>query len=156
MKLQRLKKSRKYPEPGDVFTYSLSGMYGFGRVISTTAVIGGFPEAILIYLYRVFAKSQCEVPALSVTHLLIPPCGVGPTIWRQGYFETVAHKLLTSQDILPEHCFYDDIYDCYRDEFGKRRKTRAEPCGFGVLNRIEAVEYDIVAAMRVKNNNAEL
>ena len=105
--LEFLKKSRKELKPGDIFVLKPKGHdYYFGRVISTTANSGfGPPKAILIYIYNVTSKDKNQIPKLDKNNLLIPPKMINRLGWSRGFFENVAFKELTKDDILDVHCF---------------------------------------------------
>jgi hypothetical protein len=74
--LRALKPSRKRLRAGDVFSLSpRDGLYLFGRIISTEAVVGPMQGLNLIYLYDV-ESDRLEPPpdnSLTVARLLVPP-----------------------------------------------------------------------------------
>lgn len=144
MNMRILGKKRVTPKPGDVFAYLMpDGLYRYGRVIRVDAEVGGFPDGILVYLYRAVSRSKNEVPVLHASELLIPPVATNLQPWRLGYFEVVRSRRLEPADVLPQHCFYSDLFRKYYDEYGRELPARVEPCGgfglctvLGIDNRV--------------------
>ncbi|MEV6795458.1 hypothetical protein AB0M87_26490 [Streptomyces sp. NPDC051320] len=69
------------------------------------------------------------------------------TYWNKGYFRTVAHAELTSDDLLEEHCFYDAYYKDYVNENDERISQRSDPCGSFALSNFEYFQQEIEAAL---------
>lgn len=132
MNMLVLRKSRKKPSPGDIFTYLMPDqLYRFGRVIRTDAQVGGFGDCLLIYLYSAESENATSIPTLRKEELLFPPLATDRHVWVWGYFQTVEQRCLVDDDVWPVHCFYDDTrtFELYKDEYGKRLPRRSEPCG---------------------------
>jgi hypothetical protein len=104
-----LRKSRKELRPGDIFVLKPKEHdYYFGRVINTDAESGFGPgNAVLIYIYNATSKDKNKIPELDKNNLLIPPTMINRLGWSRGYFENVAFKELTKDDVLDVHCFWD-------------------------------------------------
>ncbi len=129
--MEFLKKSRKKPQPGDIFVFKMPKFdYVFGRVIKTN-LGGGVPGGNLIYIYKAFSKDKKNIPLLDKNNLLIPPIIINSQGWLQGYFETVISKPLVKEDILSQHCFKDVAKreTTYVDEDRRELKYPVEPCG---------------------------
>jgi hypothetical protein len=101
--------------------------FRFGRLISTEAMIGGFP-AHLVYLYKADSASRLPVPTLSPNSLLLPPLGVNQKPWTLGFFEVVESRSLHPDDVLAQHCFRDFRGRCV-DERGRLLDQPTGPCG---------------------------
>lgn len=148
MNLQMLRRSRKRPKPGDVFVYKLRDhSFGFGRVVRTDILAGGFPGAMLLYIYDAFSDTKESIPKLDKKQLLLPPFGINRTPWTMGYFETVEHRPLTQQDVLNKHCFWDDVNECYLNEFGEKLLRRYEPCSLDGLHSFRTIDVKISRAL---------
>lgn len=147
--IESLRRTRRWPQKGDVFVYRLKGHhYGFGRVVVTD--IGMFfddDRLILIYIYDAFSPTMSNVPTLRKEMLLIPPVFVSRRPWTKGYFQTVRSEGLRREDRWPRHCFYDAAHFRYVDECGKRVMRRTDPCGDYGLSFIGAVEVCIRRAL---------
>ncbi len=145
-----LKKSRKPVQAGDIFVYQMpDDLFRFGRVVRTDASIGGFKDSILVYFYRKASKSRVPIPGLNKNDLLIAPVGMDQGAWTRGYFETVEHRPLQTEDVLRTHCFWDDsrVFELYRDEYGKRIPGRLEPCGLFALASEVTIDAKLGSAL---------
>ena len=131
--LEKLQRSRKKPNVGDVFAIRPKGQpYLFGRVICTNAEVGGFPRGILIYLYKTPSPSKTAIPELRLDELLVAPLATNRLPWTHGYFETVSSRPLSASDRLRAHCFRD-FTGRYFDEMGRPLSGPVEPVGeFGL------------------------
>lgn len=110
MNMRILKRSRKAPQPGDVFVFQLEATpdrFNFGRVVRTDATIGFFRNVVLIYLYRQTSSDKEVAPSLRPSDLLVPPIATNALPWSKGYFETVSSAPLSQEDVLGQHCFKD-------------------------------------------------
>lgn len=147
MALRQLKRSRKWPNPGDIFTLHLEETgWLFGRVIRTDALHSprhiwndGDPFCIVVYIYR-HVSQEPKVPTnLPPKDLLIPPLIVSEDPWINGLLQTVGHIPLAASDVLPIHCFH--WFDRYFDEYGNELNKRIEPCGEMGVETGEAIEW---------------
>ncbi len=146
-----LKKTRRQPEPGDIFAFQLEqmpGRYFFGRVVATDAKIGNFRdfEAVLFYLYRPSSPSKTEIPPLAPTDLLVPPILTNRLPWTRGFFEVVRSGPNTAADLLPQHCFRD-VRGWFFDEYGNRLPEAVEPVSASGVAGIGAIDDDISKAL---------
>lgn len=145
--LQLLSPSRRKRSPGDVFVYQARpGEFGFGRLISTDAKIGGFEGVHLIYVYRAFSSSKGEIPVLDLNDLLLAPLGTNQKPWTLGYFEVVARCPLSDAEVLPVHCFRDSR-GWFFNEKGERLPSRSEPCGDYGLHSYRTIGEAIFKAL---------
>lgn len=132
-----LKKSRRNPEPGDIFCFQLNqtnDRYFFGRVVAVDTKIGGIEglNVILIYIYKKTSMDNNSIPTLEVSDLLVPPIGTNARPWVRGYFETVGRVKNKASDLLCKHSFRD-VRGLYFDEHGSLLSTPSEPIGeYGV------------------------
>jgi hypothetical protein len=137
--LQILRPSRTKRRPGDIFVFQMPDkVFRFGRLISTSAQVGGFP-ANLVYLYDLEQDTKLPIPKLSPSRLLVPPLGTNQKPWTLGYFETVESSALAEPDVLPVHCFQDSR-GWYFDENGVRLDHRHEPCGEYALQSYRTID----------------
>ena len=148
-----LKKSRKYPKPGDIFVLQMvDPEFIFGRVIDCNTNIGNFDDVIMLYIYDARSTCATEIPTLRRDKLLIPPVGTNRQGWLKGYYETVAHVPLTKRDVLKQHCFarlspLDDRVIGYCDEKSNRLRKRVEPCRSNGLSSYSSIDEEISRAL---------
>ncbi|WP_235558544.1 immunity 26/phosphotriesterase HocA family protein [Sphaerimonospora mesophila] len=137
--MQLLKRSRKRPKSGDIFTLRMTKVgYLFGRVVYA-GISESHPltsEAYMLYIYDIVSSNKgVDVSALPPDRLLIPPFFINRLPWIRGYFETLGNFPLTKSDMVKVHCFYDIPFDRYVDENGDNLPRRTDPCGmFGVMS----------------------
>ena len=128
--------SRKRPRAGDVFTYLMpDGLFRYGRVIRTDAVMGGMPGCLLVYLFDATSKNKHVVPVLDKECLLLPPAATNSLGWRRGYIETVVRAPLEPEQVLPQHCFrvLGPFEGCTVDEYGREVPAIEGECGTWAL-----------------------
>ena len=113
--------------------------FRFGRLISTTAEMGGFPGSHLVYFYDAKQASKHPIPELSRDAMLVPPLGTNQKPWTLGYFETLEHRPLSESDVLAQHCFRDLRGRCV-DERGLLLSTPVEPCGEFALHSYRTID----------------
>ena len=151
--LRVIKRSRKKPEPGDVFAMRVSdGSYLFGRVIESEMprTRAPMPGSNLIYVYR--DRSQTPEPVLDdlrPDRLLIPPVFINRKPWTRGYFLTVAHQELTGNDVLPQHCFWDALRKHHVDEQLNVLPQELSPCGVWGLSSYRSLDDKISDALDI-------
>jgi hypothetical protein len=152
-----LAKSRKKPQPGDIFVFQLrqDRLFRYGRVIRASVelvAMDGSPSgmtAILVYIYKASSARERPVPRLRKDELIVPPLLINDTGWRDGYFETVEQGLLAEDDVLHIHCFHSPGHVGYRyvDIDGKPLPGRCEPCGFYALGGYGSVDLKVSRAL---------
>jgi len=143
MNLELLKKSRIKTKAGDIFVFKPKGKdYYFGRTINTNTNIGNLEDVVLIYLYNILSPDKNIIPELDMSKLLLPPIGTNYRPWIRGYFETVAFKELTQEDVLHPNCFHDH-QNIYRDEYGNILDHAYEPVGIWGLNGLLGIDIQI-------------
>lgn len=115
---------------GDVFSMQYGEQrFLFGRVMKDDVLGGGFPNSLLIYVYKAESESIDRIPALRKEELLLPPILMHRSGWRQGYLRKLRSEEVQSADLLNQHCFYCKAFKKYYDEYGKELSERTEPCG---------------------------
>ncbi len=150
MNLEVLKRSRKKPQPGDIFVARLPGRpFVFGRVIRTDATVGGFHDTILVYFYRASSDDKSSIPELSRDDLLIAPLATNARPWTMGYFETVGHSALVQSDVRPVHSFRDALRGWFFDDNGCRQETATEPIGTYGLHSFQTIDDALSDALGV-------
>lgn len=138
--------------PGDVFRMALLGdQFVFGRVVRTDASWtrgGGGGPAQLLYVYdEVSARSE-PPENLSPNRLLIPPALTNRLAWSRGYFQTVAHRPLRPDDVLPQHHFRDSRGVIY-DDFGREVQSAREPVGVWGLHSYRTIDDAVSQALGI-------
>ena len=156
--LRVLKKSRRAPEPGDVFAAQLpDGGYLFGRVILANVPqrSAPMPGANLIYIYSHRSPAPTiDEGKLLPGRLLLPPVWTNNLAWTKGYFYTVANQPLRTFDLLRQHCFRrvalrPGVPEKFLDEGGLELKHRYEPCGEWALASYRWIDDHVSDAMGV-------
>jgi hypothetical protein len=94
-----------FPKVGDLFTYKLRNIHGFGRVVRDDLEMMGF-GLCLTYFYG-SVSSTTRIPALSPEDLLIPPVLLVKDSWQFGVFKFIRNQPQSEYDVLPHHCFWD-------------------------------------------------
>lgn len=142
--------SRKSRTPGDVFALQLrDGEFIFGRLISTTARVGGFEGCHLIYIYRTATPTKTQIPSLDPHGLLVPPMATNQKPWTLGFFETVTHlPLVPARDVLSQHCFRD-IRGRFFDDQSRELPECIEPCGEFGLHSYRTIDDAISKALGI-------
>lgn len=149
MNLAVLKKSRRAPEVGDVFVMQPpDGLFLYGRVIATDAMIGPMRNCILIYVYRPRSAQKEAIPDLLPGQLLVPPMMTNKRPWTMGYFETLEHRELGPMDRLPQHCFRD-TFGRYFDENSYCLPGPVEPVAQKGLHSFRTVDDEISGALGI-------
>lgn len=150
MNLRVLKKSRHIPQAGDIFVMQLPDThYLFGRVINTNAKIGPMENCILIYIYDTQMNTPYPIPCFIDSKLLVPPMMTNRLPWTKGYFMHLEHRILEKKETLGQHCFLDDIRNCYRDEYGNKIKKCIEPVGVWGLDSYRTIDDAISEALGI-------
>lgn len=150
MNLNVLRKSRIVPTAGDIFVFQLLPMPGrffFGRVVRTDAVVGGFKNTVLIYLYKDTSPAKREIPALLPGNLLVPPLATNTLPWRKGYFESVARKPLSKGDVLERHVFRDAMRKRFFDDSGREIASASGLVGSYGLHSYKTIDDEISKAL---------
>jgi hypothetical protein len=161
-KMLVIEPSRKKIRAGDIFTFTVNREeFWFGRVIyegiefckrTVNGInIPGWPNTTFLYLYNAVGSSMNDIPMLDRNRLLIPPLGTNHMPWRKGYFFTVANRAIHQEDVLPEHCFRDYSYNCYRNLHGDVLPQRIEPSGFYALDSYQTIDDSVAKALAAKN-----
>lgn len=145
--LRVLKRTRKKPEAGDIFTFQLEPLptiFFYGKVIKTDTKIGNIDDVILIYIYKNTSTEKYSIPLLSLKDLMLPPIGINKLPWTKGYFEVLNSIPIDSEEVISQHCFqsFDNVLGTkFYDEYGNRLAECTEPCGtwgmagYGTIDR---------------------
>lgn len=150
MNMQQLRRTRKAPRAGEVFTFRLKARgYGYGRVIRTDCNLDGMSDTILIYIYARFDPRPHQDVLLGKAGLLLPPMLTNRLAWTRGYFQPLAARPQQPGATLRVNCFWDDVNECYVNEDGKPLKRRSEPCGFYALNSFRTIDRAISEAVGI-------
>lgn len=119
LNMKVLRKTRKFPEQGDIFVYKIDDNgYRWGRVIKNDLRMMDFQNVILVYFYNVITKDK-EIPKLNKDSLLIPPTLLSKWPWSRGYFEKIVNAPLEKEDVLSTHYFRDLAFKVCRNEKGE-------------------------------------
>lgn len=149
--LERLKATRKPPQPGDVFGLRISDRYMFGRLVTDQAFAGwSMPGAILIYIFRTSAEhlTAPDRSELATANLLVPPMMTNRLPWTHGYFQTLASPPFSEGEVLPVHCFRS-FNGVYYDEWAKELPGPVEPCGDWGLHSYRTIDDEISDALGI-------
>lgn len=126
-------------------------LFLFGRVVSTTAEIGSIKDCVLLYIYRARAATKLAPSELRPGELLVPPMMTNRLPWTKGYFEHLANRPLTSDDVLRTHCFVRAYANPpqYFDESGRRLDGPVDPVGEFGLQSFRTIDDQISKALGI-------
>jgi hypothetical protein len=151
--LRVLKRSRKKPLPGDVFAMQLPEQtFLFGRVVGAELEPprAPMPLSYLIYVYGERSQSmQPVLDELRPDRLLLPPVFINRMPWTKGYFQTVAHRALSGDDLLSQHCFWDAARSRYVDEHQNVLPQEVQPCGVWGLSSYRWLDDQVSDALGI-------
>ena len=151
MKIKTLRKSRKDPVEGDVFTYTFDRKrYYWGRVVRTGARVGPFPNCLLLYFFAAPSGSPDEVPQLRKEDLAVPPLLTNKRPWTMGYFVTAAHFDITEADRFSRHCFKHPVSGKVYDEDGIEVADGCKPLGSYLLHSYQTIADELARALKVR------
>ena len=107
------------------------------------------PGANLVYIYRQQGRTgEPDLDQLTPENLLVPPLFINRLPWSRGYFETVTTHSLTTEQLLPQHCFRRSN-GTYLDENGQPLNAELHPCGDWGLHSFRSVDDLISDALGV-------
>ena len=89
------------------------------------------------------------IPCFIDSKLLVPPMMTNRLPWTKGYFMHLEHRILEKKETLGQHCFLDDIRNCYRDEYGNKIKKCIEPVGVWGLDSYRTIDDAISEALGI-------
>jgi hypothetical protein len=133
--------SKRAVQIGDVFAVRTSLAEGlFGRVVSTSAIVGPTHGCNLVYVYRAGST-------FSRDDLLTPPMMTTRAPWSHGYFEFVRSEPLLPGGFFERHCFRD-AQGRFFDEEGRPFESPFEPVGEWRLYDVGAIDAAIAAKLK--------
>ena len=142
--LKVIKRTRKYPEIGDIFQINpKENIRYYGVVINNHINNHDGEDLILIIILNNDEKIEHKLSRTIVNKdLLIPPCIVGKEYWSHGFFFNVAHQ--SSEIKIESFGFYNIIDGFIYDEYDKY-KYEKEPniISMGGVYTISGIAYDI-------------
>ena len=150
--LKKGERSRKTPQPGDVFAMEFPGnRWLFGRVIANDAISGMGGPSILIYVYDIESteKALPDRRELRPDRLLVSPMMTNRLPWSRGYFQRVANVPLDDEDVLDQHCFLRGFFGTYHDERGNQLPGPVEPVGEYGLHSFASIDDEISDALGI-------
>lgn len=149
MNLIPIRRSRRVPLAGDIFTFHMRGHgFGFGRVIRDDVAMGQWSPIYLVYIFSGFRKNYDLVPdGLGPRDLLMPPRLCGRSPWTKGYFLTVDHEPLKSSDVLKVNSFYCKVRRMHVDENGDELADVDGLCSLYAVGNYDTIDADISKAL---------
>ena len=129
--------AKRAPQIGDVFAVRRPEAEAlWGRVVSTSAIVGPTHGCNLVYVYR-------PGSALERVDLLVPPMMTTRAPWSHRYFEFVRSEPLLPGDFFERHCFRDTQGRLY-DEKGRPLDSPVGPVGrWRLYEEVHAIEEAI-------------
>jgi hypothetical protein len=140
--------ARRAAQIGDIFSVSTSRADAlFGRVVSTSAVVGPRHGCNLVYVYRPGSP-------LSRDDLLVPPMMTTHAPWSRGYFQFVRSEPLLPGDFFEHHSFRDAQGSLY-DEESRPLQAPLNPVGrWQLYEEVAAIEALIDGALRPSSSRS--
>jgi hypothetical protein len=129
-----LEPSRKKVRDGDLFAMKMAdGEYLFGCIVDAEPQVSPMVGSMLAYLYSNRENSSdIDDSLLCPSNLLIPPFFINKRPWLDGYFKTIRRRTLSTDDLLPAHCFHDPAKKIHCDRSGNKVE-HSDPCGDWLL-----------------------
>jgi hypothetical protein len=142
---------------GDVFAYSIHGVFRYLRVINDIDAVGH--GRVVLYFYDSTSPVMESVPKLEKEHLILPPVMTWREVLRDGFSARVLKGIESEPfDRWPTHCFDSEgtSFGPYCDEFGNRLPDRLEPCGsWGMPTSFYYLEYLVGSKLGLLSSYAE-
>jgi len=102
----RLTSKRRYAKVGDIFRLSPEpGVFLWGRLIKQATFFGDNFKANLVYIYDAISRDEPAKELLTPANLIIGPSVVNNLGWVRGYWEIMASRPLTPDDVRDRHLF---------------------------------------------------
>jgi len=107
MNLRKFEGSRTKPRRGDIFDVQIGEFRVPGRVVSTSMVVTGIPDCIVVHLVRPVSKdwTPADRTPLQVSNLLLSPQIVEKYAWSERYFRTLARSDFGPGELLERNRF---------------------------------------------------
>lgn len=123
--LKPIKRSRKYPEIGDVFRLVSSDDIEINGIVINNHlnIIHGDDLLVVALLKYGYDYKQALDEGLSSKNLILPPQIIGPEYWTRGYFYNIDHY--ENDIVIERYGFYSGIKAKFFDEYGS--VIQAEP-----------------------------
>ena len=154
--MKTLRRSHHVPRAGDIFYFQiLPERYHWGRVVSTSASVGGFNDCVLIYIFDVATRESELNSTPNTTNLLVSPIATNRRPWTMGYFVHKENREIRASEVLPVHCFYDGFTESHFDEKGNNLPSKHEPCSVYGLGSFQTIDEDISEALGIASASAD-
>lgn len=122
--LKVIKRTRKYPNKGDVFLVEpQEGIYFYGLVINNHVNNIQGDDLLVIMIFRNRANGLTNKSfELDYNNLLIEPCMVGKEYWTRGYFYTIDNIEYEKSDYGFYSISKNKFFNEYEEELYKEPK----------------------------------
>jgi hypothetical protein len=147
--LETLHRTQLEPIEGDIFVVKPKQKdFYYGRVIQAHVTMHAW-DGVLVYIYNATSKSKQTIPEMKKDLLLIPPLILDAGCWGLGLVECIGNRILSKQEILDKHCFWDVVFGRYVDLEGNQLPQKTEPCGVYGLTPPRGLDNEISRALRM-------
>lgn len=137
-----LKRTRKYPEIGNVFRMEVQeGIVLYGVVINNHIKNNNADDQLVVAIYKPGIETFDSVTINNSDHLLLPPFIITKGYWTKGYF--CPEKSIKNIDVKLNYGFYDIGKACFVNEYRERLEKEPELLGLYSLTTFSGVAYEV-------------
>lgn len=144
-RLKLIKKSKLYPNIGDVFVLNpKQGLYFWGIVINNhlNNFYGDDYAVVFIFKDKVVSLSQDFKKNINMENMLINPVMVEKTLWEKGYFYNIDYIDIT--DLKFNYGFYDDDENKFYDEYFDELENQPKYYGNSIVKNVDNLSLNII------------
>ena len=141
--LKIIKKSKSYPEIGDIFKINpKENIYYSGIVLNNHINNKNGEDLLLIIILKNDEDLNIKITRkITNRDLLIPPCIVGKEYWTRGYFSNYNH--LSKKINIEQYGFYGILDGLYYNEYDQKLNGIPEIISMGSVYTISGIAFDI-------------
>ncbi|MCM1529706.1 MAG: Imm26 family immunity protein [Alistipes sp.] len=141
--LRVIKRTRKYPQKGDVFVFSpRDEVYFYGIVANSDVTNHNGDGMYVVMLFKNKTKSLDNISFVPDFHNLITnPLIVTRLYWTKGYFYNVMH--IDELKVNITYGFYHTGWDEITDEYDNKLENEPQYIGISGVSTDVGVAYDI-------------
>lgn len=149
--LRVIKKSKQYPEVGDIFELKASdGTTLQGIVLSNHINNNNGEDLICVVIFREGIDVMEILEKKIEDYIIFPPFILGKQYWTRGFFNTIGH--FSGIIDFKEYGFYSIGKGKFLDEYGIELKKEPRICGTYGVSTINGVAMEITRELIILRN----
>ncbi len=149
--LRVIKKSRNYPEVGDIFELKASdGTILQGVVLSNHINNNNGEDLICVVIFHENIDIMEILEKRIEDYIILPPFILGKEYWTKGFFNTIGH--FSGIINFKEYGFYSVGKGKFFDEYGAELKNEPRICGTYGVTTINGVAMEITKELIILKN----